>query len=219
MNPSARILLLAVVCAWVYQSNSTLRAQSSTLKQCSETLQKAIRATEGNRAPGQPDFGLLFGPIDQQRQQMYYDWSRCVRGNRIPITQLKTMQGEAYDVGSLTGKILVINFWFISCAPCRSEFPALNRLVAEYKGKNVLFLGLTPDRIDRLTPAFFRQNRFDFNIVPDAQSLANAFYISGYPTTYVVDQQGVIQHAWLGAANPYQRAKVAIDSLLKRERK
>ena len=39
----------------------------------------------------------------------------------------------------LKGKINVINFWFMKCAPCIAEIPALNTLVKKYKGKDINF--------------------------------------------------------------------------------
>lgn len=40
----------------------------------------------------------------------------------------------------LAGKILVINFWFIGCPPCRAEIPDLNEIADQYKdNKDVVF--------------------------------------------------------------------------------
>lgn len=201
--------------------SSVLYAQGSTLKICSETIQKASRAVNDNRLPNQSGFVTLFDPTYQKIQQSQQNWAECVKGQKAPLTSFKTLEGASYDAASLAGKILVVNFWFMSCAPCRAEFPAFNKLVEEYKGKNVLFLGFTPDKVARLKPDFFQQNRFDFTIVPEAQNLANSFYIMGYPTTYIVDQRGIISQAWIGFAgngvnklDPYYRAKAAIDNLL-----
>lgn len=201
--------------------SSVLHAQSSTLKLCSETIQKARQAVNDNRLPNQSGIVTLFAPTYQKIQQSQQDWAECVKGQKAPLTSFKTLKGESYDAASLAGKILVVNFWFMNCAPCRAEFPAFNKLVEEYKGENVLFIGFTPDKVARLKPDFFQQNRFDFTIVPEAQSLANSFYIMGYPTTYIVDQRGIISQAWIGFVGngvnqlePYYKAKAAIDNLL-----
>lgn len=199
--------------------SSILRAQSTTLKQCSETLWKARQEVGNSRLPNQRALVTFFDPTHQKTQQIYYDWAECVKGHQIPLSSFTTLTGETYDTASLAGKILVVNFWFIGCAPCRAELPALNRLVEEYKDKNVLFLGFATDRADKLTPAFFQQNRFDFKIIADAASIARPFYINGFPTTYVVDQRGTIRQAWIGGVGldklgPYYKAKAAIDNLL-----
>ncbi|WP_165358867.1 peroxiredoxin family protein [Spirosoma sordidisoli] len=170
-----------------------------------------------------PNTQSLFPTLDptyQKLKQTYSDWEECVKGQKAPLQSFKTINGETYDAASLEGKIVVVNFWFMSCAPCRAEIPALNKLVEEYKGKNVLFIGFSTDKADRLKSAFFEQNRFDFKVVADAQSLARSFQVMSFPTTFVIDQEGVIRQAWigvdssLGALNPYYKAKAAIDNLL-----
>ena len=202
-----------------HAGSSVLRAQSSTLKPCSETLWKARQEIDNSRSANQQALVTLFDPTYQKAQQIYYDWAECVKGHQVPISSFTTLTGETYDTASLAGKILVVNFWYIGCAPCRAELPALNRLAEEYKDKNVLFLGFATDRADKLTPAFFQQNRFDFKIIADAGSIAKPFYITGFPTTYVVDQRGTIRQAWIGSGgldklDPYYKAKEAIDNLL-----
>ncbi|WP_460974076.1 peroxiredoxin family protein [Spirosoma migulaei] len=205
----------------LYQGRSVLRAQNNTLNQCFEEQINARHAVVTNKLPNQSAsaLGVLFDPTQQKLQQIDHDWAECVKGHPIPLSTFKTLTGESYDSASLAGNIVVINFWFMGCAPCRSEMPALNRLVDEYKGKNVLFLGFTPDRSASLKPDFFQQNRFDFTIVPDAKNMASSFHFMGYPTTYVVDQRGIIREAWLGGGGlnklyPYYKAKTAIDTLL-----
>ncbi|WP_020602108.1 TlpA disulfide reductase family protein [Spirosoma spitsbergense] len=107
----------------------------------------------------------------------------------------------------------------MSCAPCLAEMPALQKLVDEYKGKNVLFLGFSTDKATELKPAFFQQHPFDFKIIPNAREIAASFYFLGYPTTYIVDQDQIIRNTWVGGnvlskLDAYYRAKSAIDDLL-----
>ena len=173
-----------------------------------------------NRSPNTQSLFPALDPTYQKLIQTYNDWEECVKGQKAPLGPFKTINGESYDAASLAGKIVIVNFWFMSCAPCRAEMPALNKLVEEYKGKNVLFIGFSTDKADRLKPAFFEQNRFDFKVVAEAQSLASSFQVTGYPTTYVIDQGGVIRQAWIGVDSltgelgPYYKAKAAIDNLL-----
>ncbi len=45
---------------------------------------------------------------------------------------------------------MVLNFWFIGCAPCRVEMPGLNQLVSEFKGKDVVFIAFATDAAEDL---------------------------------------------------------------------
>lgn len=199
-------------------SNSVTYAQSSSLQQCAEKFLKARQALEDSRPANPPGLTVLFDLDASKRQQIQQEWMECVRGKPSPPLTFKTIAGESYEQTSLAGKIIVINFWFMGCVPCRQEMPALNRLVNEYRGKDVLFLGFATDRAEQLKPAYFAQNRFDFKIIGDAYPIAKSFSVLGYPTTFVVDGQGIVRDMWMGVgfdkSEPYHKAKLTIDKLL-----
>lgn len=199
-------------------SNPVTYAQGSSLQQCAEKYISAIKALEDSKPANPLGLTVLFDPDAAKRQHIQQEWIECVRGKPSPPLTFKTIAGESYDQASLSGKIIVINFWFMGCMPCRQEMPALNRLVNEYQGKDVLFLGFATDRAERLNPAYFAQNRFDFKIIGDAYPIAKSFSVLGYPTTFVVDEQGIIRDMWMGVGfdklEPYHKAKLTIDKLL-----
>ncbi|WP_461139651.1 peroxiredoxin family protein [Spirosoma pomorum] len=199
-------------------SNHNLLAQARSLTTCSQELQQTRQAIYKTSGPNQSSDSFS---TYQKLQNAYNTWGECIQGIKAPLSSFRTLDGKAYDSTSLSGKIIVVNFWFVGCAPCRAEMPALNKLVNEYKGKDVLFFGFSTDKTDRLTPTFFSKNRFDFTIVADAQELARSFHVTGYPTTFIIDEQGLIRQAWFGYMDnsldnlaPYYKAKAAIDYLL-----
>ena len=41
------------------------------------------------------------------------------------------MRRQTYEViCCLRGRVVVLNFWFLACAPCQAEIPSLNKLVS-----------------------------------------------------------------------------------------
>jgi thiol-disulfide isomerase/thioredoxin len=229
MRPLSFMPSLAVGLALIgllHAGNSAVLAQSNSLKMCSQDLQRSRQAIYKSSKPNEQALSPLMSSTFQKLQQVYEEWAQCIKGQKVPLLPFKTLDGKAYDSTSLTGKIVVVNFWFVGCAPCRAEMPALNKLVEEYKGKDVLFFGFATDKADRLTPAFFSKHRFDFSVVADAQNLARSFYVTGYPTTFIIDGQGLIHQAWVGymdenldPLSPYHKAKSAIDHLLAEAKK
>src|ERR1043166_124348 len=152
------------------------------------------------------------------------DWQNCVKGKPMPFLSLKTMSGEGINTKNLLGKIIMINLWFTTCRPCIAELPALNRLVKEYKDKDVVFLGISTDTKQMLNSDFFSKNKFDFVIIPDGMEIVNKIGQTGFPTTYIIDKKGNINNAWVGGSvgqeaetAAYLHAKPIIDTLLKAE--
>lgn len=213
--------LLWIIISLLCTTHTHIYAQNNTLRRCSQVLLKTRQVITESKSPNLQSLFPSLDPTYKKFEQMNNEWAECVRGQKAPLSSFQALNGKVYDIASLSGKVVVINFWFMSCVPCRAEMPALNRLVSEYKEKEVIFLGISPDKTEQIKPAFFKQNPFDFTIVPNAQTAADSFYITGYPTTYILNQQGIIQQAWIGFTAsgmdqlaPYHKAKVVIDQLL-----
>lgn len=163
---------------------------------------------------------LIFDSTSGQQTFSRKAWYDCVMGKHIPEISFKTIAGNKFSTGEMKGKVTVINFWCIGCAPCLAELPALNLLVQEYKNNDVLFFGITYHSAKELKAKFFSKYKFDFQIVAGAKDIADEFAF-GYPTTYVIDSNGIVKAAWNGGplgeeakAEIFLKAKPVIDGLL-----
>lgn len=111
-----------------------------------------------------------------------------------PISNFKTtdMYGNKYNLKDLRGKVVVLNFWFVNCPPCKKEIPELNKIVAEYQqNKDVVFLAIALD--DKAALQEFLQNLpFNYNIIDSGLFIAQQYRITSYPTHVVVDKEGKV---------------------------
>ena len=102
------------------------------------------------------------------------------------------MNGNLVDTKLLKGKVLVINFWFTTCPPCKAERPYLNRIVDDYKSDpNVLFLAVALDPKENLVP-YLKEHEFKYTVIPDGSKIAKSYDIQGYPTQVIVDKEGKV---------------------------
>jgi peroxiredoxin len=148
------------------------------------------------------------------------NWKDCVLNKPVPDIDLKTISGKTFQLKNLKGKVIVLNFWFTACIPCIEELPALNKLVKEFKNKDVMFFGITYDNVRTIKTQFLAKYKFDFNIVSDSKSITEMFS-AGYPTTYIIDKKGIIKEVWSAGfigtdaeTAAYLKAKPVIDGLL-----
>ncbi|WP_375163833.1 TlpA family protein disulfide reductase [Herbiconiux gentiana] len=90
--------------------------------------------------------------------------------------------GDPISSADYAGQVLVLNFWYAGCAPCRAEAPDLEKLNAEYQGTGASFLGVN---------------------VRDQAATARSF-AETYGVTYpsVVDTDGALQYAFAGTVAP-----------------
>jgi len=115
-----------------------------------------------------------------------------------PEFRVRSIDGQELTLSKLRGKVVVLNFWFIACAPCRVEIPKLNQMVKEFAGKEVVFIAFAPDTEDELR-AFFQETEFDYQLVGKASETARRYRVIGAPTHFVINKEGRIVRERRGA--------------------
>lgn len=125
------------------------------------------------------------------------------------------MNGKRFKIKELTGKVIVVNFWFINCPPCRMEIPELNELVESYKdNSNVIFLAIALDQKSDLRE-FLRLSPFNYNIIDNGTVLAQSYRVTSFPTHLVIDKEGKVKFHTTGLAkNTVHWVKKSIEESL-----
>lgn len=128
-----------------------------------------------------------------------------------PEFHVKALDGQQLDSKELRGKVLVINFWSTGCGPCRAEIPQLNKLVADYRDKNVVFIAFAYDDAKTLE-SFLKEVSFTYHLVPDSGEITQKFGVVAYPEHVVVDKEGRIFAILSGAGeHRYEDLKLLIE--------
>lgn len=110
-------------------------------------------------------------------------------GNPFPPFKDKDIKGNKYNLKEMEGKVVVLNFWFINCPPCRKEIPELNQLVEKYKdNKDVVFLAIALDEQWELED-FLKTSPFNYNIISNGRYNAQKYGINLFPTHVVIDKK------------------------------
>ena len=118
-------------------------------------------------------------------------------GTKAADFNLIDLTGKTYILKELTGKVVVINFWFVECKPCVMEMPELNELVEEYKEKDIVFLAIALNDNKQLKK-FLKTTDFNYKIISNGQTIADSYGVQGFPTNLIIDKNGIIQYASTG---------------------
>lgn len=145
----------------------------------------------------------------------------CFIGLKFPDFSLTSIEGKRYQLSDLKGKVIMLNFWFIGCAPCVAEMPLLNQLAEEYRGQDFLLLTFSTD--DKESILNFRKKRkIKYEIFEKSRDLIqNTFHLSyGYPTNIILDKTGKIVEFKLGGAleeEKLQKIKSSFKGIIETE--
>jgi peroxiredoxin len=114
-------------------------------------------------------------------------------GNSFAFFNMKEVNGTMIRSADLKGKIVVLNFWFIACPPCRYEMPELSRIAEAYQNrKDVVFIGISLDKTDNVE-RFLKVSPFKYHIVADSMPLFTYYGVDQCPASLVVDKGGIIR--------------------------
>ena len=120
-------------------------------------------------------------------------------GDPAPAIAGTTLDGTTFDLASLAGKPVLINFWGPSCVPCRDEFPLLEAKLAQHGAEGLTVVGVLTD--DPVEPArdFVAQYGANWPTVVDpVRAIKSAYRVAARPQTYFVDGTGVIRSIQVG---------------------
>ncbi|WP_230673382.1 TlpA family protein disulfide reductase [Rathayibacter sp. Leaf248] len=111
--------------------------------------------------------------------------------------------GEAIDSDDLAGRVVVVNFWYASCAPCRAEAADLESVNAEFDGQDVSFVGVNVRDQAPQAAAFAKTYGITYPSIVDVDGSAQLAFSgkvppNAVPTTLVLDREGRVASRILG---------------------
>jgi cytochrome c biogenesis protein CcmG, thiol:disulfide interchange protein DsbE len=115
-------------------------------------------------------------------------------GKPAPGLVVPEVEGPTFDLSTLRGKVVIVNFWATWCVPCREEMPVLDAFYRSHHRQGLEVIGLSMDRSrDREAVKKLMQSvTYPVALASDAK--VNGFgAVRALPVTYVVDETGTVR--------------------------
>lgn len=120
-------------------------------------------------------------------------------GHPAPAATFRDASDHPVTLASFQGSVVVLNFWYAACDPCRIEMPALERTYQSNQAKGLVVLGADTSDDAQTMSDFARQLGITYPVVRDpAAHTAIAFGVIGTPTSFILDRHGIIRYKITG---------------------
>ncbi|MBA6316307.1 TlpA disulfide reductase family protein [Cellulophaga baltica] len=140
----------------------------------------------------------------------YKDVAARIEGTKatkegFPVPAIKTtatLDGKEFDIKSLRGKYVLIDFWGIWCGPCVAEMPEVKIFQEKHKDKLVV-LGINSGDTKEKVQNFINEKGYDWQQIlsskkSNSDNFVNRFNVQGFPTKLIINRRGNIVKRFVG---------------------
>ncbi len=145
---------------------------------------------------------------------------------KVDLSMIETLNGIKIDLNFIKGKVIIIEFWSTWCGPCSDVLTSLESIYNMYSDNSDLLIAavnIWEKGTDRKTDVqeYLNKGEFDLPVYLDLKDeLPKKLSVSGLPTRYYIDKEGVVQFkevGFTGIDESVRNASDIIELLLKKK--
>jgi peroxiredoxin len=135
-------------------------------------------------------------------------------GSPAPAFSAATPSGAPIALADFQGKVILVDFWATWCPPCVASMPALERLHKGLGPRGLVVFGVNQEAGEEdMVQDFIRRRNLTFPMAIDDGSIARTWGVFTYPTSFLLDREGVVRSTYRGAASE-SRLRRDIEAVL-----
>jgi len=121
-----------------------------------------------------------------------------------PNFELESINGERVSLSQYRGRVVVVNFWATWCGPCQVEMPLFQSRYEQYEGELAILAVNAQEGVEE-AKGFMKDFGLTFEALLDPGGEVQELYlVRGYPTTYVIDREGILRVQHIGVLDEAQ---------------
>lgn len=176
-------------------------ARAAALERMLATLRR------GGDDRGLPPIHEVYGtyelPRDPKVEERREAAASSLVGTPAPDARGRGLDGLDVSVATLTGKVVVVDFWATWCGPCRAVMPKLSALQERHAAAGLVVLGLSDEPVATVKRWVAQEeakgNRYLQRLAVEDGAGRRAYGVTGIPHLVVIDRAGVVRLEHRGA--------------------
>jgi thiol-disulfide isomerase/thioredoxin len=110
----------------------------------------------------------------------------------IPFSLPNFTDDKQVSLASYQGHVVIVDFWYPNCGPCRASFPYLQQIASKYKDKGVVLLAINGEEgQEAFVLPLLKNKGYDFLPLKGTNKWASdVYHVRGYPTTFLIGVDG-----------------------------
>ncbi len=135
-------------------------------------------------------------------------------GDIAPNFQTFTAAGESVELADLRGQTVLLNFWATWCGPCRIEMPEFQQAYETHQNDGFTVVAVNNRENANQVQAFGDELNLTFPLAMDLRgSIQEQYNVLNYPSTYLIDENGVIIEKHLGVLSTERISEMITDAV------
>jgi peroxiredoxin len=139
-------------------------------------------------------------------------------GDPLPTVTLSDVNGNSITLPqAIKGKVAAVRFWALDCAKCNKQLLfSLESLYQKYKDEGFLPVAIHEGRPEDCEDRLRQMKALSYPMLLDAdRTAAIDFGLVGLPTTYIVDENGIVREKIIGETEAEHFEKLLTTVLYK----
>lgn len=121
-------------------------------------------------------------------------------------TDLKLNNNNTVKISDFKGKVVLLDFWYLSCYPCLRAIPDLIKLQKEFND-DLVIIGINDVDDQEFITEYFKEREVNyFSTYKTDKNFSKNLNINTHPTIVLYDKQGKLIHTDTGYSKAGMRS-------------
>jgi thiol-disulfide isomerase/thioredoxin/tetratricopeptide (TPR) repeat protein len=137
-------------------------------------------------------YGAKLGKSPVEIEAAIWSAVKATSTDAIGFSLPSFSDGKPVSLADYRGHVVIVDFWFPNCGPCRQSFPYLENIATSFRDKGVVVLAINAIvGQEAFVLPLFRNMGYDFIPLKGSEDWADKVYdVRGFPSTFLIGEDG-----------------------------